>query len=146
MATTPQSLSGEIEKANTILGAANQIWLAGLGAFAVAQREGGKMFEALIQEGEEFEQRTVKMASQKVEEVRDKVEEVRDKASEQLDRLEQAFQNRVSRALNRLGVPTSEDIQELMKRVEALNANINKLSRGEPVVASEKRKTLEVTS
>lgn len=146
MATLPHGISGEIDIANNLLGAANQIWLAGLGAFVVAQREGVKIFDTLIQEGEEFEQRTVKMASQKAEKVKYRVEEVRDKASEQLDKLEQAFQNRVSRALNRLGVPTNEDIQDLMERVEALNANIIKLHSGAAMKLGEARKNAEIAN
>ena len=31
---------------------ATQIWLAGLGAFAKAQKEGGKFFDTLVKEGE----------------------------------------------------------------------------------------------
>ena len=37
---------------NTIRESAQQIWLAGLGAFAKAQAEGGKVFEALVREGQ----------------------------------------------------------------------------------------------
>ena len=37
---------------------ANQIWLAGLGAFSKAQQEGTKMFETLVEEGEKVQERT----------------------------------------------------------------------------------------
>ncbi len=40
----------------TIKESANQIWLAGLGAFAKAQAEGGKVFEALVEEGEAIQE------------------------------------------------------------------------------------------
>ncbi len=36
---------------STIKESTQQIWLAGLGAYAKAQEEGGKIFEALVQEG-----------------------------------------------------------------------------------------------
>lgn len=36
---------------------ANQIWLAGLGAFSKAQQEGVEMFEALVAEGEKVQSR-----------------------------------------------------------------------------------------
>jgi poly(hydroxyalkanoate) granule-associated protein len=37
---------------------AQQIWLAGMGAFSKAQAEGGKVFEALIQEGMSLQRKT----------------------------------------------------------------------------------------
>ena len=35
----------------TVRDSAQQIWLAGLGAFSKAQEEGGKVFETLVKEG-----------------------------------------------------------------------------------------------
>ncbi len=119
--TTPEDKPNQ--PVNTVLDAANQIWLAGLGAFAKTQEEGSRVFEALVKEGETVEARTMKV----LQAAGEKVEEVKGKATEQLDKLEQAFQDRVARALNRLGVPTNEDIQELTKRVEALNDSVQKL-------------------
>lgn len=127
MATSSKKESGEKPTASSILDSASQIWLAGLGAFAMAQEEGGKLFESLVKEGEEIEARTRKAADDMVEEVKGRIEEVRDKATQQLDKLEQVFQDRVARALNRLGVPTNEDIQELSRRVEALHESIRQL-------------------
>jgi poly(hydroxyalkanoate) granule-associated protein len=103
---------------------ANQIWLAGLGAFAKAQEEGSKLFESLVKEGEEIESRTKKAAE-------DKVEMAKNKTSDTWDKLEQVFEERVSRALSRLGVPTNDDIQSLSKRIEELNDNIKELIKSE---------------
>ena len=109
------------------MNSANQIWLAGLGAFVMTQEEGNKLFEALVKEGEEVEARTLKAADEMVEDMKGKMEEVRGKATEKLDKLEQAFQDRVARALGQLGVPTNDDIQALSKRVEALSESIQGL-------------------
>jgi poly(hydroxyalkanoate) granule-associated protein len=119
----------EKQATSSILESARQIWLAGLGAFAKAEEEGSRFFEALVKEGEQMESRTRKMANDKVEEVRGKVEEVRGKATDTWDGLEQVFEDRVARVLNRLGVPTYEDIQELTKRVEELNENVKALNK-----------------
>ncbi len=128
MATLPKSKATEKQLANSIMNSANQIWLAGLGAFVITQEEGSKLFESLIKEGEEVEARTKKAAGDKVEKIKGRVEEMKDKATEQLDKLEQAFQDRVARALNRLSIPTDHDIQELAKRVDVLNESIRKLT------------------
>lgn len=111
---------------------AQQIWLAGLGAFAKAQEEGGKVFEALVKEGTGIQKRTKKMAEASVGEVTGKVTkvagEISKQATEGWDKLEQVFEDRVARALNRLGVPTSKEIQALMDRVEELSSNVSGLS------------------
>ena len=108
---------------------ANRIWLAGLGAFAKTQEEGEKLFQSMVKEGEKVEKRAKETASARVEEAKGKVIEFRGKANEQFDRLEELFQERVAQVLNRLGVPTQEDIQELTKRVEALNESIRALKK-----------------
>ena len=106
------------------------IWLAGLGAFAMVEEEGGKLFENLVKEGERFEERTKKVADDTVEDVKGKVEEVKDKAIDTWDKLEEALEDRVARILNRLGVPTRKDIEDLSRRVEALNETVKKLTKG----------------
>ncbi len=101
---------------------AHQIWLAGLGAFSRIESEGSKFFESLVQEGEKFEAHTMKSAS-------DKLGEVKGKALSAWDKLEQMFEERISQTLNRLGVPTNNDIQDLSKRVEALNESVRSLTK-----------------
>jgi len=108
---------------------ANRIWLAGLGAFAKTQEEGEKLFQAMVEEGEKIEKRAKEAASARVEEAKGKVIEFRGKANEQFDRLEEMFQERVAQVLHRLGVPTQDDIQELTKRVEALNESVMALKK-----------------
>ena len=117
----------------SIVGSAQQIWMAGMGAFHRAQGEGSKMFEALVKEGMSIEQTTRKLATGKVDAVRDAVEDrvgvVRERAVDTWDRLEKVFEDRVQRALNRLGVPGREDLAELNKRVHELNGELRKISR-----------------
>ena len=115
--------------ATNIRESANRVWLAGLGAFAKTQEEGEKLFQSLVQEGEKFEKQAKKAAEARFEEAKGKVIEFRGKANQQFDRLEELFQERVAQVLGRLGVPTQEDIQELAKRVEALNQSIMALKK-----------------
>jgi poly(hydroxyalkanoate) granule-associated protein len=117
---------------------AQQIWLAGLGAFAKAQEEGTKVFEALVKEGRGLQKRTRAMTEEKLGEVGGRVARVTGdlskQATESWDRLEQVFEDRVARALNRLGVPTNADVQALVARVDALNASVQALG-GKPARA-----------
>lgn len=114
----------ETPTATNIRESANRIWLAGLGAFAKTQEEGEKLFQSLVKEGEKVEKQARKAAEARIAEARNKVVEFRGKANQQIDRLEELFQERVAQVLNRLSVPSREDIQELSRRVEALNESI----------------------
>ncbi|HTI96069.1 MAG TPA: phasin family protein [Rudaea sp.] len=118
----------------SIMESAQQIWLAGLGAFAKAQGQGGAMFETLLKEGSNLEQKTRKLATGKVDDVRDAVEsgvsQVRERTQETWDRLEQVFEDRVSRALAKLGVPGKKELDDLLKRVDELNRDVRKLTGG----------------
>ncbi len=129
MATVALKNIMETPIATNIRESANRIWLAGLGAYAKTQEEGEKLFQSLVKEGEKVEKQARKTAEARIEEAKGKVVEFRGKASQQFDRLEELFQERVAQVLNRLGVPTQEDIQELTKRVEALNESIRALKK-----------------
>lgn len=117
--------------ASTIKESAQQIWLAGLGAFAKAQGEGTKVFETLMKEGQSLHRKTQAVASEKLGDVAGKMSamagEVGGKANAQWDKLESIFEERTARAMSRLGVPTAKDVAALTERVEALAAAVAKL-------------------
>jgi poly(hydroxyalkanoate) granule-associated protein len=115
----------------SIMDSAQQIWHAGMGAFGRAQEEGTKLFETLVKEGSTLEQKTRRVATGKVDAVRDAVENrvgaVKERAADTWDRLEKVFEDRVQRALTRLGIPGRDDLQDLVSRVEELNAELRTL-------------------
>lgn len=120
------SAASENQMASAVRDSAQQIWLAGLGAFAKAQAGGTKVFEALVKEGESLQSRTKEAAAEKVT-------EMTSRATGTWDRLEQVFEDRVARALHSLGVPTKQDVQTLTRRVHELTAVVHKLAEGESV-------------
>jgi len=105
----------------TVKESAQQIWLAGLGAFAKAQEEGSKVFDALVKEGESIQARTRKLGDAKIG-------EVTAKAAGTWDRLEQVFEDRVARTLTGLGVPSQKDVDQLAKRLLELTAAVQVLA------------------
>ena len=122
---TENPLAAQIsESATQVRESATQIWLAGLGAFSKAQQEGVKMFEALVAEGEKFQERTKTAADERLA-------EVREKATGTWDKLEKVFEERVARALHTLNVPSRKDIDVLSKRVHELTALTKKMSEEE---------------
>ncbi|MCD6078340.1 MAG: hypothetical protein K0R89_2278 [Ramlibacter sp.] len=119
--------------ADTVKESAQQIWLAGLGAFSKAQEEGGRVFEALVKEGVGLQRKTQSVAEGKLSEASSRMSsmasDLSSKAAGQWDKLESIFEERVSRALKKLGVPTSRDIDALVARVEELNRTVAALRR-----------------
>ncbi|MDH5821510.1 phasin family protein [Luteimonas sp. RD2P54] len=111
---------------------AQQIWLAGVGAFGRAQAEGTRLFEALVREGQTVEEHARRFAGGQADVVRDAVEsrvgQARHRATDTWDRLEKVFEERVQRALLGLGVPNREDLTELTRRVDALTAELRRQS------------------
>lgn len=132
MAKKLKALAGglsENQLAQTVRDSAQQIWLAGLGAFAKAQAEGGKVFDALVKEGERLQSRTREAAD-------DRIAAVAGKAAGTWDRLESVFEERVARALGSLGVPTKKDVERLTKRVAELSALVQELTEASAAAAA----------
>ncbi len=131
--------------ANAVRTSAQQIWQAGLGAFAKAQEEGGKVFTKLVKEGTDLQKRTQKLAEDRVSDVTGTVTKMADGVSKQAtgswDKLEQVFEDRVSRALVSMGVPTQKDIQMLTQRVEELSKAVAELSGKKSNVAEAPKAT-----
>jgi poly(hydroxyalkanoate) granule-associated protein len=111
--------------ASAVRTSAQQIWQAGLGAFAKAQEEGGRVFDKLVQEGTEMQQRSRAGAEERV------ADGVSQQAAGSWDRLEQVFEDRVARALGSIGVPTRADLDALTRQVEQLSRMVAEL-RGQP--------------
>lgn len=125
-----------------VVDSARDIWLAGLGAFSMAQQEGGKvvaqgtkMFDQLVKEGNKLEEKTRKVANDAAGDVKgnieSRVQKVKSTAASNWDKLEKVFEERVAKALGRLGVPTADEVQELIKKVEDLSKEVRALNQAQ---------------
>ena len=110
-------------------------FMAGLGALSDAQKKGAARFESLVKEGEKFRKKATSRTESLIDEVQDAIrgmtddaqsrasgllDQVRDKS--QLDKLQSAFDTRVADAMDRLNVPSKNDI-------DAINKKLNKIVR-----------------
>lgn len=121
-----------IQLSGSVKDSAQQIWQAGLGAFTKAQAEGTKAIEALVKEGVSLQRKTQSVAEEKISEATNKMThmatDISSKASGQWDKLESIFEERVAKALNKLGVPSAKDVNALIARIEELNKSVQRLS------------------
>jgi poly(hydroxyalkanoate) granule-associated protein len=122
---------GTRDISQAVLDSSHQIWLAGLGAFERAQQGGIKVFETLVKQGKKLEHKTKQAAAETAAAARSaataKAKEMQQMAGGTWDKLEQVFEDRVARALSKLGVYTQNDVQKLADRVDSLSAAVNQL-------------------
>ncbi|WP_090142322.1 phasin family protein [Limnohabitans sp. DM1] len=108
---------------------AHNIWLAGLGAMAKAQEQGSKAMEALVNDGLALQRKSQAEAQQRLQEATERLThmatDLGQQASVRVDKLEHLFEDRVAKALHRLGMPTLLDMQMLTARIEQLEAQLN---------------------
>ena len=135
-----EATKSESNLLGTVKESSSQIWLAGLGAFSKAQEEGSKVFEALVKEGSGLQKKFRSLADSRMNdvtnEVSGKITEATSKAAGAWDRLETVFEERVGRAVGRLGVPTKADITKLTTRVEELTKQVQKMNGAKAVKAA----------
>jgi poly(hydroxyalkanoate) granule-associated protein len=133
------ALAGQVKES------AQQIWLAGMGAFAKAQAEGKQVFDALVKEGVSLQKKTQSAAEERFGEVTDKMtsmaDEVTARAGQHWDKLESIFEERTAKALKKLGVPSSKDVQALKDRIDALSAQFATGAKGVAKPAAKKAAT-----
>lgn len=135
-ASSTTKAAGQSALSGAIKDSAQQIWLAGLGAFSKAQAEGGKAFEVLVKEGLSIQRKTQAVAEERISEATSRVSsmanDISSKAAGKWDKLESLFEERVAKALGTLGVPTARDIEALMARIDELNAHVAQLTGTTP--------------
>lgn len=118
--------------ADTPQAPSNEVWLAGLGALAQVQAQGSKAFEKLVSDGLSFQRKSQEQAQQRLQEatarLTDLAQDFGQQASVRVDKLEHLFEERVAKALQRLGMPTLQDMQVLQARIHALEEQLAKSS------------------
>ncbi len=129
---------------NAVKGSAKQIWQAGLGALTRAQAEGTKAVESLMKESMSIQRKTAAAAEEKISEATNKMStlatDISSKANGQWDKLENIFEERVAKALNKLGVPSAKDVNALITRIDELNKAVQKMSVKAPAPKAAARK------
>ena len=113
-----------------------QVWLAGLGAMAQAQARGTKAFEALVSDGLSFQRKSQEQAQQRIHEATEQLSSmahnIGQEASGRIDKLEHLFEDRVAKALRRLGIPSMADMEALIERINHLEAQLKALQKATP--------------
>jgi len=137
------SLIGEVEKYS------RQIWLAGLGAYSKISKDGNKLFDTLVKDGEKAEKQAKSEVDKQVDAVKSSAQSAKSKVAEvkgialgKWSELEEAFDKRLNSAISRLGVPSRNEVKELNSKIDDLTRKIEKFagvsakSSAKPVAAA----------
>ncbi|MDH3404163.1 MAG: phasin family protein [Acidobacteriota bacterium] len=108
---------------------AHKVWLAGLGALAVAEEEGSKFFKNLVKRGEKLEAKRKKHVEKAVDRVKEGVDDVREEVESRWQAFGDSFDRKIGEVVERLGVPNREEIHKLTRRVADLTAKLEKLQQ-----------------
>jgi poly(hydroxyalkanoate) granule-associated protein len=104
---------------------------------AKAQEQGSKAIEALVNDGLAFQRKSQAEAQQRLHEATERLSHMAtgfgEQASGRVDKLEHLFEDRVAKALHRLGMPSLLDIQMLTDRVAQLEAKLEARPKATPV-------------
>ena len=111
-----------------------EVWLAGLGALSMAEEEGVKLFNSLVEKGETWEKegrQHLGAARKKLGEAKGKVETVVGEAAAKGstitqfdDKILASVEAIVEKVMARLGVPTHAEVKDLASKVEHLSGQV----------------------
>ena len=128
-----------------IMESAHKVWLAGLGAVAMAEQEGGKFFTNLMEKGEKLE----KKSKQKVDQAKGTVAGMKTVAESYWETFGRTVDDRMTAVIHRIGVPTKDEIESLTKKVQDLTVAVDKLrtkQAAKPKPAAKKAAAKKTTS
>lgn len=117
----------------TIRASAQKAFEAGVQAASGVRQSAVGAFDALVKQGAALESRSRRAAMAKAGKARDaacaRAEEARARTVEAVSHLEKVFEQRVSKAISALGVPTVRDVRALSRQVAQLQASVDRLHR-----------------
>lgn len=105
-----------------------KIWLAGLGAFSIAQKQGSEILDGMIREGRSFQLRTDKFARKVSGEiktvVKNRVAPVKRRLATVRSAAETKLELGIGRVMSYAGIPSKADVDALIARVDKLSRQL----------------------
>ncbi len=118
---TEQVTTGYKKLQDGLVDSTRKVWLASLGTLSVVEEESSEIFDQLIKKGRGVEEKGRKRLTKTKAELESGTDELADK----LDR-------QVSGVLQKMGVPSSAQVQDLTLRVEQLTEQVDRLTLAQP--------------
>lgn len=128
-AETPSSgssslIPGPMDVATGLATGARNLFLAGLGALSVAEEAGTQVFNMLVAEGKSWEQ----ARAERTRQAANTMKRMREEGAGAVASVESRVRNEVDQVLERVGVPTKDDMTSLRKEVNDLSEKVDRLA------------------
>lgn len=101
-----------------------KIWLAGLGAISRAEQEDDTWLEQLMLDGERYELAQQEELDRLLLAMSGSLQKHQHRARHRFEDIESAFEDKVTQALNRLGLVSKSQLQTLETRLAELEAQL----------------------
>ena len=121
-ASKPESLQNELTERG------REVWLAGLGALATVEEEGTRLFNRLVDRGQKFEEERRHELEEATEKVREQSDEAISQIEEAGEETQSMLTETVNSALERFGVPTRTEVDDLADKVDRLSRQVEELA------------------
>ena len=145
------------KKVNEFSQQLENVFLAGLGVLANAQKMSSDTFETLVKDGKTFRASAEKKADKVIKEVRSDVRELSEETQERADglfdrvrdrakfgRLQKAFDKRVADAMDSMNVPSKNDIAKINRKLNAIQKTLK--AQGKEALAKKGTTTRRATA
>jgi len=106
----------EEEKVSPLVESLRKVLLASMGAVAVAQEEAEDLINRLVERGEIAREEGRKL--------------MQDMMAKRREKVEAQFDTRVESALQKMNVPTKDDLKAVERKLDELNKKLDKLAKG----------------
>lgn len=127
------------ERLENLKSQAQRIWLAGLGAFAEAEKKGDKLFRSLVKKGKKYEIAVREPIGNAGEALSGSVEAARNQAGKTFKELELAIDRRVAATMQRFGVASRDEVEKLEKEIASLKKALKKSAVGPSKTKAKKK-------
>lgn len=105
-----------------------KLWLAGLGAFSIAQKQGLELFDVMVTEGKSYQQRSEKivrkLSSEAVSVVESRMQPVKVRLKAIRRDAEAKLEHGMGRVMSYAGIPSKADVDTLIARVDKLSRQL----------------------
>jgi poly(hydroxyalkanoate) granule-associated protein len=131
----------------SILDAANKIWMAGLGAVQTAEKEGSKLFKSLVDKGVDFQSMRREVSQRQLDKissivkggvgsVKGKIDDITQQKEGVWDKFR--IEQTISSVMKTFGVATKREIDSLNKKIDSLSKAVGDMKPGPKKAAAKK--------
>jgi poly(hydroxyalkanoate) granule-associated protein len=136
---TDKKEKAKVKVDESILDAANKIWVAGLGAVHTAEKEGSKLFKSLVDKGTDFQALRREISQKQLDKissivkggvgsVKGKIDDITQHQEGVWDKLK--IEQTIASVMKTFGVATKKEMDSLNRKIDTLSKAVSEMKAG----------------